>query len=54
MGEFDRAVKQLLEQEVVCPQCGERNVDQKRPITVERGQADCATCGHGWAVKQER
>jgi rubredoxin len=54
VSEFVGVVRQLLDDERVCPRCKERNVPGAKPtITREQdGSFSCSNCGHGWIHKE--
>ena len=56
MGEFDRAVRALLEAELRCPHCGEMNVPKATPILEpeQDGSYTCRTCSTNFRPKEDR
>ena len=57
MGEFDRAVRQLLDSELRCPACGAINLQPPASPTLERqqdGSVFCTSCSHSWKPQKEK
>lgn len=53
MGQFEDAVRQLRQSELICPFCGEANRPQApHLIKLEAdGKAVCDVCGRDWTPK---
>lgn len=56
MSNFSEAVRQMLEEDAICPNCGEQNVrGQKSLITVdEQYRASCDRCGRSFVAERRR
>lgn len=56
MGNFERAVRQMLDDEQVCPHCGARDLPAPAKRTLEHeqdGSLTCAQCGTNFAPKEK-
>lgn len=55
MGEFDKARRAMLEAELVCPGCGDRDIPRAQ-ATLEReqdGSYTCRTCSTNFRPKEQ-
>jgi transcription elongation factor Elf1 len=56
MGNFDDAIREMLDAERVCPKCGARNKPRAK-LTLEHeqdGSLTCSQCGTNFQPKKER
>jgi DNA-directed RNA polymerase subunit RPC12/RpoP len=55
MGNFDDAIREMLDADRVCPKCSARNKPRAK-LTLEHeqnGSITCAVCSHNWFPKEK-